>query len=134
MLPVIHDVIKQIPNTQMAESAFSKLVNAVKEYKTIKETEITKREYIRAKRDVAISKINAQKDILKIYFEHTFQERKNIFERLFNAFDKGIETNNDKAITYAMQGIISTMQNSPLQGVNDFMRQLENPDVQELEI
>lgn len=134
MLPVIPDVIKQIPNTQMAESAFSQLVNAVKEYKTIKETEITKREYIRAKRDIAISKINAQKDILKIYFEYTFKERKAVFEGFFNALDKGMETNNDKVITYAMQGIISTMQNSPLQGVNDFMRQLENPDVQELEI
>lgn len=132
--------IEQVP-INAAGCAFSHLIESwtaekiVHEEETTKinEPELTKREY-RSKCDIAISKINAQKDILEIYFEHSFKEMKYVFEVLFNALDKGIKTNNEMVISCAMQGIITTMQYSPLYGVNDFIRQLENQDVNELEI
>lgn len=130
----ISSVINNLPSTKMAESAFSQLVSAYKEYKTIHEIESTKREYIRAQRDVSLARINAQKEILETYLVNTFQERRSVIEGLFRELDKGIDSGNDKLIAYAMQGIVSTVQTSPLQGVSDFMRQLDNPEVKELEI
>ena len=95
---------------------------------------MTKREFIRANRDVALARIKSQRDILELYLTKTFEERKTVIAGFFRELDAGIASGNDKVIAVAMQGIVSTVQTSPLQGVSEIMRQIDDPDVKSIEI
>ncbi len=117
-----------------ARSAFSQLIDAWQNVKTVKEQEATKREFIRANRDVALARIKSQREILELYLTKTFKERKAVIENSFRILDEGIASGNDKAIDAAMTMIVNTVQTSPLQGVKEIMRQIDDPDVKCIEI
>lgn len=117
-----------------AAEGFKLLVDSWLEYKKVKENETTKREAIRAHRDVAIERINAQKEVFQNVINHTFAERAKNFDHFFATLDKGIEEKNDQIINGAMQMIVNQMQTSPLAGMNEFMAMINNPDVDAIEI
>ncbi len=117
-----------------ARNAFSQLIDAWQNVKTVKEQEATKREFIRANRDVALARIKSQREILELYLTKTFKERKAVIENSFRVLDEGIASGNDKAIDAAMTMIVNTVQTSPLQGVKEIMRQIDDPDVKCIEI
>ena len=127
-------ISKMNVSQKMAESAFSQLITAYKECKTVHEIEVTKREYISAQRDIALAQIQAQRDILEKYLIQTFSERSKVIGELFRALDRGIDAGDTNLINMVMQGIVATVQVSPLQGVNEFMRQVEDDNVKAIEI
>ncbi len=132
MLPA--NTIPTVITTSEARGAFSQLIEAYKSVKTIHETEATKREAIRANRDIALASLQNQREILELYLTKIFEERKTVIAGFFRELDAGIASGNDKAITVAMQGIVATVQTSPLQGVSEIMRQIDDPDVKSIEI
>lgn len=117
-----------------ATSAFGKLFETWQNIKTVREQETTKREFIRANRDVALARIKSQRQILEQYLTEIFKERKATIEHSFRILDEGIASGNDKAIDAAMTMIVNTVQTSPLQGVKEIMRQIDDPDVKCIEI
>ncbi len=132
MFPV--NTISTVVSTSEARGAFSQLIEAYKSVKTTRETEATKRESIRARRDVALASLKNQREILELYLTKIFEERKTVIAGFFRELDAGIASGNDKVIAVAMQGIVSTVQTSPLQGVCEIMRQIDDPDVKSIEI
>lgn len=120
-------------------SAFSQLVEAYREYNQIKQVETTKREAIRAGRDVALSRIQAQKEILQQYLRNTFSERADNFNHMFDILDKGLAAGDDKAIGAAMSMIVKQMEINPLDGIGQLMScnvidQINDPDVDCIDI
>lgn len=114
---------------QAATSAFSRLIETHHEYKKIAAQEKTKREAIEAWKDVRLTELKNQKEILKTYLEETFRERREMIDGLFEALDKGIDANNLDVINGAINGIVSIAKDSPLQQVDKLMLALKNDDV-----
>lgn len=64
----------------------------------------------------------------------TFKERSTVIKGFFDALDSGLESGNDNVIKMAMSGIVSVIQKSPLQDINDFMKKLESDSDEIIEI
>ena len=126
--------LKTINPINSASLAFSNIVTAYKEYKVTHEIEETKRENIRAYRDTTVEKYRTQRDFLEKYLTETFKERSTVIKGLFDALDSGLESGNDNVIKMAMSGIVSVIQKSPLQDINDFMKKLESDSDEIIEI
>lgn len=122
------------PGPQMAAKSFTMLVDAWVDYKKVREQEITKREQIHAVRDVQLERIRAQKEVLQQYLEGTFSERRQVISGMFEALDKGIDSGDEKIIAMAMNSIVETVKTSPLQGFQQMMQQLDDPNVDAIEI
>lgn len=118
--------------TKLFES-INMVVTAIKEYNIVREQEETKREEIRARRDTAVSAINAQKELLLTYMEHAFGERAAVIERLFASMDQAIAQGDYTLIDRTLGGILTTVQASPFANLADFRRQLQDKN-QVLEI
>lgn len=116
-----------------ALDGFNMLLNAHQEYTRIRETEHTKRDAIKAWRDVEVNRTNQQVEFLKTYLKESFAERRVIIDGYFDALDKGIENNNDVAIQMAMSGLVNLVQSSPLASVNQFLEMMDDPNVKEIE-
>lgn len=126
--------IKQKNPINSASLAFSNIVTAYKEYKVTHEIEETKRKNIRAYRDTTVEKYRTQRDFLEKYLTETFKERSTVIKGFFDALDSGLESGNDNVIKMAMSGIVSVIQKSPLQDINDFMKKLESDSDEIIEI
>lgn len=126
--------IKQKNPINSASLTFSNIVTAYKEYKVTHEIEETKRENIRAYRDITVEKYRKQRDFLEKYLTETFKERSTVIKGFFDALDSGLESGNDNVIKMAMSGIVSVIQKSPLQDINDFMKKLESDSDEIIEI
>ena len=89
------------------------LITAASEVAKFSEVQVTKRTEIEAKRDENIAKINAQKEILLIYLEKSFDERKDNFERLFNVIDYALINNNMEQLALGLNSINHLAATSP---------------------
>lgn len=118
---------------QAASSAFSSLIETHHEYKKIAAVEKTKREAISAWKDVRLTELKNQQKILREYLEYTFQERRQMIDGLFDALDKGLETNNLDVINGAINGIVNIAKDSPLQQVDNLLINMKNDDVKVIE-
>ncbi len=56
-----------------------------------------------------------------------------MIDGLFDALDKGLDTNNLDAISLAINGIVSIAKDSPLQQVDNLLSNMKNDDVKVLE-
>lgn len=125
---------KTKPTPEQALNGLKMFVDAVKENHKITEEETTKRVNIESMRDVEIERIQAQKEILKTYFEGIFSERKYMIEQMFDKLDKGIENNNLELIQMSMSSIVAIAQESPLKQVQELMNNFKNDDVKSITI
>lgn len=79
----------------------------------------TKREEIRAERDVAIARINAMSDSIKLYLEKTFDERSEIFSKQFEAVDEALRTGNTEMLALTLNSINTLAASSPFKSLAD---------------
>ncbi|MBQ9546617.1 MAG: hypothetical protein IJU90_04965 [Bacteroidales bacterium] len=79
----------------------------------------TKREEIHAKRDVAIARINAMSDSIKLYLEKTFDERSAIFSKQFEAIDEALRTGNTEMLALTLNSINTLAASSPFKSLAD---------------
>lgn len=120
-------------SVEAASNAFSRLIETHHEYKKIAAQEKSKREAVKAWKDVRLTELKNQKEILRSYLEETFKERRYMIDGLFEALDKGIEANNLDVINGVIGGIINVAKESPLQQVDKLMLSLQNDDVKVIE-
>ena len=125
---------KAKPTPQQAFEGLKIFADVVRENHRVTEEEETKRQNIAAMKEFEIEKIQAQKEVLKDYFEKTFAERKGNFDRMFEALDKGIENNNSELIQLSLASIVEIAKDSPLKQIESLRNDLHNPDVKAIEI
>lgn len=117
-----------------ASDAFENIVKAWSDYKSTAAIEETKREGIRAWRDVQVALIEKNTEILKGYLFHSFSERRIVIDRFFVELDRGIKSGNVEMVSMAMGSIVSIVKQSPLAGARQMIDDLNNPDIKEIEI
>jgi len=83
------------------------------------EAEETKREEIRAERDIALANISSMKDFLMEYLDKSFDERKTNFSRLFDTVDIAIEKGDVNALSLALNSINELAASSPFKALSD---------------
>jgi hypothetical protein len=103
-------------------------VRACVEYAKVVEQEKTERAKIRAKRDVAVEAITAQKEVLLKYFELRFKERETALSKFFVQLDEGVKTRNDRLLDIALHGIVEIVKDNPLKDFAEFRKQMAKPD------
>jgi hypothetical protein len=125
---------KAKPSPTQALEGLKTFAEVVRDNHRVTEEETTKRANISAMRDVEIEKIQAQKEILKTYFDGIFSERRYMIEQMFDKLDKGIENNNLELIQMSMSSIVSIAQESPLKQVESLMSDFKSDDVKSISI
>ncbi len=83
------------------------------------EEQETKREEVRAQRDVAIAQINATTQCIKDYLDKTFDERSSIFAKQFEAVDEALRTGNTDMLAMTLQSINALAAQSPFKNLAD---------------
>ncbi len=79
----------------------------------------TKREEIRAERNVAIARIHAMSDNIKLYLEKTFDERSAIFAKQFECVDAALREGNTEMLAMTLNSINSLAASSPFKNLAD---------------
>jgi hypothetical protein len=120
--------------TDAANQAFNNLVGAWKECSIVAEQEQTKRENIRAYRDVNVKAIEENSAILKLYLEKTFAERAYSIQEMFDRLDKGIELGNTELIASTIGAIVDITKQSPLEAAKQLIANYHDPNVTMIEI
>jgi len=120
--------------TDIANHAFNNLVSAWKECAIISEQEQTKRENIRAYRDINVKAIEENSAILKLYLEKTFAERAYTIQEMFDRLDKGIELGNADIIASTIGAIVDITKQSPLEAAKQLIANYHDPNVTMIEI
>lgn len=125
----------QIPSGSPADilKSIDMVTGAIERCKTVIEQEQTKREAIRAHRDIELNKLQAQKENFQKYIEVVFQERSKNFDEFFTRLDTAIETGDMQLANLVMTGIINQIKSSPLQGVKEIMMQANDSDCKHIE-
>ena len=103
-------------------------VRACVEYAKVVQQEKTERAKIRAKRDVAVAAISAQKDVLLKYFELRFKERETALSQFFVQFNEAVKARNDRLLDIALHGILEIVKDNPLKDFAEFRKQMAKPD------
>ena len=128
--------IKTVSSKNPAVSAyhgFEMLIKAYADYKTVCQTEHTKREAIAAWENVHLNKSNKQRDFLESYLKERFTERRHVIDEMFIRLDQGIEDDNPELITMAMSAIENTVKSSPLQEAGQVLVAMNDPTVDKIE-
>ena len=103
------------------------VTEAVK-YLETRQEEKTKREYIWAKRDVLVTELNNEKEVVLSYFEHRFAERKGALEQFYSLLHRAVDTGNDQHLETALNGILGIIQENPLKDFAEFRKNMAKDD------
>ena len=79
----------------------------------------TKREEIRAERDVAIARIKEMGELVKVYLEKTYDERSAIFAKQFEAIDAAISNGNVEMLAVTLNSMNALASSSPFKNLAD---------------
>ncbi|UVW30694.1 hypothetical protein [Massilia sp. H6] len=131
---MLRTLTKAAPVVGDASKALDKIVDAWSQYKFTAEVEQTKRESIRATRDINIKMIEENAAILKTYLDGAFKERAGVINGMFERLDKGLAEGNAELASNAMAAIVAVTKESPLAGARELLVDLRNPQVTSIEI
>ncbi len=112
----------------------SMALNTLKDICNTQAVEETKREGIRASRDVKIETIRAKKEVLIKYLELSFAERNKALDIYFHTLDQSLNSGNQQAILLSLNAIVATLSTSPLAAYKEVDRALLDDDVKCIEI
>ena len=125
---------KASSQTDLAMAAFNNLVGAWKECKQITEIEKTKREKVKAWRDVNVKIIEENSEILKKYLELSFKERALTIKETFERLDSALANGNTEVVGLMMNSIVSIVNDSPLAKAEQVIASMNNPSINMIEI
>ena len=83
------------------------------------EVQKTKREEIKAERDVRIARLRVQRDIVMEYLKQSYDERRNLFEEQFKVVDHALMTGNTEVLALSLQSINDLAKSSPFKALAD---------------
>lgn len=120
-LDTLYDTVKTTDprNPQEVLAAISTLTQVSNETIQYVAEQETRREEIRAERDVAIARINAISDSIKLYLEKTFDERSAIFAKQFECVDAALRDGNTEMLAMTLNSINSLAASSPFKNLAD---------------
>lgn len=128
-------VAEKVANSANPLSGFTEVVSAWKDFKKTQEQQKTIRTQIMANRDIAVTSIKEQAQLIRFALEKQFGERASNFSELFKRLDEGFEKGDDKMIDSMLTGIVELSKISPLaQAVQAVHQQLKDPNVDCVEI
>ncbi|MFW1956363.1 hypothetical protein ACG91D_12360 [Acinetobacter guillouiae] len=104
-------------NPKEALEAVNNFVSMAGEVAKFTEVQKTTRKQIEAERDIAVNSIQAQKNIILVYLEKSFDERKENFERLFSIVDDAITKNNKEQLALGLNSINQLANSSPFKAL-----------------
>ncbi|BAY18687.1 hypothetical protein NIES2109_52890 [Nostoc sp. HK-01] len=107
------------------------VVQAWTEYLIIAEEEKTKRCEIEAWEKVTLAEIKAKRDFLIGYLEHSFDERADNFQSLFQVVDQAISSGNNQQLGLALSAVVELAKSSPFKNLTDLSTvkaALDDPD------
>lgn len=129
-----NNIIIPKPNPAQVFDGLKIVAEAYRENHRVTEVETTKRGQIQAYKEVELERIRSQRKILEQYFEGVFAERKLMINLMFDALDKGIETNNLDLIQQSLGSVVAIAKESPLAGVKNLLSDYDNPEVEQITI
>lgn len=97
--------------------ALQTIVASYADYKQIVSQEKTKREQIRAWRDVELERIAAQRELFMTYLECTFDERRANFAKFFEVLDHAVETEAVDVVSTTLDSITALAKTSPFKDI-----------------
>ncbi|TYC55196.1 hypothetical protein ETQ85_14325 [Zoogloea oleivorans] len=104
------------------------VVNNVTDYLKVAEQEKTKRTDIKARRDVALASIKAQRKVFSELMQYTFQERAAVLQKQFETLDKALESGNVEVAALSLNSMVSVIQSSPFKTIQEMQQALGNKD------
>ena len=104
------------------------VVTEVVGYLKTRQEEQTKREHIWAKRDVLVTELDNEKEVILSYFEHRFAERKGALEQFYSLLHRAVDTGNDQQLQTALSGILGIIQENPLKDFAEFQKKMADPN------
>ena len=119
--------ITKIANVIDVADTLAVFKEAIVYYKT-RQVEQTKREEIWSKRNILITALNNEKDVLLSYFEQRFAERRSALEQFYNLLHKSVDSGNETQLQTALTGILGIIQENPLSDFAEFRKNMANPD------
>ena len=126
---------EKVTNSANPLSGLTEVVSAWKDFKQTQEQQRTIRTQIMANRDIAVTSIKEQAQLIRFALEKQFGERASNFSELFKQLDRGFESGDDRRIDGALNGIVELSKISPLaQAVQAVQQQLNDPNVTCIEI
>lgn len=90
------------------------------EYMKAAQAERTRREEIRARRDVAVAAIQSQRELIEKYFELRFAERKTVLSGFLDLLTHAVDARNETELNVALDGILGIVRDSPLKDFEAF--------------
>lgn len=96
-----------LESARLIVSDITNMVNLIQQ-------ETTKREVIRAKRDIITKKTNAFREIMLEVMDKTFDERKTMFDSYFERLDKAMDKNDVSMVAGILTNMIDLAKNGPL--------------------
>jgi hypothetical protein len=110
------------------------VTDAITECTRVTQTETTKREGIRAHRDVALERIRSAHQLIEKYLHHTYQERLVILKKELEVIDAGLASGNMEVLNMGLGSVTALLQENPLKNVAQITTQIANNEyVLELE-
>lgn len=111
--------VKSIAAGNPAEAAqvLKRFIEVAGDVAKFTEQQKTVRKDIEAKRDSDIARIQAQKEIIMIYLEKSFDERKENFSKLFQVIDHAIANNNIQQLAMGLDSINQLAASSPFKAL-----------------
>lgn len=121
-------VVKEFINPA---ECLQQVVLAYTDYLKVTEEEQTKRRNIDAWEKETITRINAQRDLLMVYLDRSFDERAKNFRALFAVVDNAIASGNNEQLALTLNSITEIAKSSPfkeLANLASVRAALDDPD------
>ena len=112
----------------IATRAIPSTIDGISAYFLTLQEEETKRQAIAANRDVLVSRINAERDVILAYFGERFAERRAALDDLFVALHHATGNGDNEQLVAVLGGILGIIQQNPLDDFETFKRKLQEPD------
>ena len=109
----------QIKTPFEALNIVNNIISASKEVANHIESEKTKREEIQKDKEIALKKIQMQRDLLMTYLEKTYDERKTAFSKYFEVVDYALQNNNVQELAMGLENINDLAKSSPFKNLAD---------------
>ncbi|GAB7048206.1 hypothetical protein [Catenuloplanes indicus] len=121
-----------VVNSTDVVSALQTLINARQQGIEVRETAATRREEIRARRDIEIKRLDTAAQTVREYFDRAFAAADRIHDRLFEDLAKARETGDNATIQASLTAIVDVARMSPLATIGnlgELRRALTDPAV-----
>lgn len=110
-----------------------KMIEAKREYETVREQEITKRYEIESDLKKYILKLSNQREIIENSLEKEYSMCRETIDKMFSYVDRALDEGKDEIVIAALDNIEGIVKESPLAGLAKITKAFENDNV-DLEI